>query len=143
MSQQRFSTSQFKALMEQLARAWTEQDTETALACFAETAIYMQPPDKQFYRGHSQLRPYFGALKPGTVMIFHNLWFDEVKQVGVGEFSFGMQGSPSADHGVTVVEVQDGRIAFWREYLANGPASFSAFISAEGKTWQWTIENYP
>jgi ketosteroid isomerase-like protein len=133
----------FRTLMEQLARAWSEQDTEAALDCFTLDALYTEPPDIQLYRGHDQLRPYFAALKPGTRMEFHQLWFDPQQQSGVGEYSFGMAGRPTADHGVVVVTLHEGRIAVWREYQRKGPASFAAFLATEGKTWQWHIGNYP
>jgi ketosteroid isomerase-like protein len=139
----RLDTQGFQALMEQLAHAWNQQDTESALACFTPDATYIEPPDIQFYDGHEQLRPYFAALKPGTFMRFHNLWFDESKQVGAGEYSFGMAGKGTADHGVVIVELRDGRIAFWREYQRKGPSVFQDFIGTEGKTWQWHIGNYP
>jgi hypothetical protein len=76
-------------MMNRLADGWSKQNTDQALACFTEDAIYIEPPDIQFYKGHSELRPYFAALKPGTFMRFHNLWFDEGRQIGVGEYSFG------------------------------------------------------
>ena len=133
----------FFALMEQLAEAWSRQDTESALACFSPEATYIEPPDIQFFRGHAQLRPYFGALKPGIFMRFHNLWFDETRQMGAGEYSFGSAGKATANHGVVVVELRDGRIAFWREYQRTGPSAFQDFIRTEGKTWQWHIGNYP
>ena len=129
--------------MQQLANAWSSQDTEAGVACFSEDALYIEPPDIQYYRGHDQLRPYFAALKPGTFMRFHHLWFDEDSQTGAGEYSFGMEGRRQADHGIVVVEVQDGRIAFWREYQRKGPARFDQFIGIEGKAWQWHIGNYP
>lgn len=134
---------EFTALMERLAKAWSDQDTDAALDCFQWDAMYTEPPDIQIYQGHDQLRPYFAALKPGTFMRFHNLWFDEAKQIGAGEYSFGMQDAATADHGVVIVEIRDGKIAVWREYQRKGPASFQDFISAEGKTWQWYIGNYP
>jgi ketosteroid isomerase-like protein len=129
--------------MEQLARAWSQQDTDLALACFTPDAVYIEPPDIQFYTGHDQLRPYFAALTPGTLMHFHNLWFDESGQTGAGEYSFGRSGQPACDHGVAVVELRDGRIAFWREYQRKGPTDFQAFVGLEGKSWQWHIGNYP
>ena len=133
----------FFALMEQLAEAWSRQDTDSALACFSPEAVYIEPPDIQFFRGHEQLRPYFGALKPGIFMRLHNLWFDETRQMGAGEYSFGSAGKATANHGVVVVELRDGRIAFWREYQRTGPPTFQDFIGTEGKTWQWHIGNYP
>lgn len=137
------NAQEFYALMERLARAWSEQDTDSALDCFLHDALYTEPPDIQMYRGREQLRSYFAALKPGTFMRFHNLWFDESKQVGAGEFSFGMTNSSTADHGVIVVEIRDGKIAVWREYQRKGPSAFQDFIGTEGKTWQWHIGNYP
>lgn len=134
---------EFNVLMEGLARAWSQQDTDSALACFTDDAVYIEPPDIQIYLGREQLRPYFAALRPGTFMRFHNLWFDESKQTGAGEYSFGMAGAENADHGVTIVELRDGRIAFWREYQRKGPSAFQDFIRTEGKTWQWHIGNYP
>lgn len=139
----RLNTQEFQTLMERLARAWSQQDTETALACFTLDAVYIEPPDIQFYTGHEQLRPYFAALQPGTFMHFHNLWFDEPDQAGAGEFSFGISGQATADHGIIVVELRDGQIAFWREYQRQGPSAFKDFIAITGKTWQWHIENYP
>jgi ketosteroid isomerase-like protein len=135
--------SQFRELMNRLADGWSRQNTEQALSCFSEDAIYMEPPEIQFFEGHDQLRPYFAALKPGTFMRFHNLWFDESRQVGAGEYSFGEAGDAQVDHGVVVVELRDGRIAFWREYQQKGPAAFDRFLDKNGKEWKWTIKNYP
>ncbi len=56
----------------------------------------------------------------GDVMRFHVLAFDEEAQVGAGEYAFGSEGEASADHGVAVVELEDGRIRFWREYQRKG-----------------------
>jgi ketosteroid isomerase-like protein len=134
---------QFVELMQRLARAWSEQDTELGLSCFTEDAVYMEPPDIQLYVGHDQLRPYFAALTPGTFMRFHNLGFDEETQVGMGEYTFGEETDEMADHGVTVVELWDGRIARWREYQRKGPLPFSTFVAVKGKKWQWHIGNYP
>lgn len=134
---------QFKALMERLATAWGQQDTDAAIACFTSDAIYMQPPDVQFYTGHEQLRAYFGALTPGTYLRYQNLWFDEAKQMGCVEFSFGVEGKPKADHGTIIVELRDELISHWREYVQKGSSSFAEFTAHEGKTWQWHIGNYP
>ena len=138
-----FDAQAFEQLMHRLAAAWSAQDTDVAVACFTEDAVYMEPPDVQLYRGHEQLRPYFAALEPGTFMRFHNLWFDEASATGAGEYSFGLEGQEVADVGVVVVTIERGAIAQWREYQRKGPADFSTFIATEGKEWQWHIGNYP
>jgi uncharacterized protein YciI len=129
--------------MGRVERGWSTQDTELALSAFALDAVYMEPPDLQLYRGHTELRPYFGALTPGTFMRFHRLWFDARSQTGGGEYSFGTEGRRTADHGVAVVELKEGRIALWREYQRKGPMPHEAFLATEGKGWQWTIANFP
>ncbi|NJL93630.1 MAG: nuclear transport factor 2 family protein [Anaerolineae bacterium] len=138
-----FTSADYETLMQSLAHAWSTQATEAALACFAEDAVYMEPPDIQLYLGHVQLRPYFAALKPGTYLTLHHIWFAEPAQTGAVEYSFGVQGRPQADHGCIVTQIRDGRIAFWREYQRKGPALFAEFLAPEGKTWQWHIGNYP
>lgn len=138
---QEADTVRFERLMGTLAQAWSKQDTRLALSCFSSDAVYMQPPDQQLYRGTAELEKLFGGLRPGTVMTFHTLAFDARKQVGFGEFSFGSSGEPTADHGVVVVQLRDGRIASWREYFESGPASFADFIGVDGKTWKWTVKD--
>jgi ketosteroid isomerase-like protein len=137
------TAAEFRELLERLARAWSTQDTELGLSCFHEDAVYMEPPDLQLFLGHDQLRPYFAALTPGTFMRFEVIAFDETAQVGAGEYTFGSEEDAIADHGVAVVDVRDGRIAFWREYQRKGPAAFDSFVATEGKSWQWHIGNYP
>lgn len=134
---------EFRKLMNNLAAAWTSQNTAQALACFTPDATYMQPPDEQFYKGHEQLKAYFGALKTGTTMTFHHLWFDAEKQTGAGEFTFGNTLSKSAVTGVAVVSLENGKIKSWREYFIKGPIDFQEFISTDKKTWKWHIGNYP
>lgn len=139
----RLNTEGFKALMRRLGEAWSTQDTELALSCFTEDAVYMEPPDVQLYVGHAQLRPYFAALTPGTFMRFRALAFDEDEQTGAAEYVFGGEEQPMADHGVAVVELHGERIGFWREYQRKGPASFDEFFALDGKRWQWHIGSYP
>ncbi len=137
------NAEEFRELMERLARAWSTQDTELGLSCFTEEAVYMEPPDVQLYLGHAELRPYFAALTPGTYLRFNALMFDEEAKVGAGEYAFGSEGEETVDHGVAVVEVEDDRIGFWREYERKGPAAFDDFLARDGKSWQWHIGNYP
>ncbi|MCU0419886.1 MAG: nuclear transport factor 2 family protein [Cyclobacteriaceae bacterium] len=137
------SPHEFESLLHTLARSWSTQETAAAVACFTPDATYMQPPDEQFYQGHEQLRSYFGALKPGTTLVFHQLWFDEETQTGAGEFTFGNTHTQSGVTGVAVIQLKDGKINAWREYFMAGPLDFATFIRPTGKTWKWHIGNYP
>ncbi len=128
--------------MQAVADYWERGDTDAGLASFTEDAVYMQPPDVQLFFGHEQLRPYFAAVAPGTIMRWHHLWFDEASQTGVGEFTFGEAPDPTADHGVAIVALREGRIAHWREYVQKGPSDRDTFLATEGKTWRWHIGNF-
>ncbi len=136
------TAAEFRQLLESVARGWSTRDTELALSSFHPDAVYMEPPDLQYYRGHDQLGPYFDALEDRHSMVFHQIWFDEASQSGAAEYTFSGGGEVS-DVGVAVVQLRDGKIWFWREYQRKGPTDFQEFLRVEGKEWEWHIGNYP
>ena len=133
---------EFNLLMNNIAKGWSTQNTDLALNSFDKDAIYLEPPNVQYFRGHDQLRPYFDELTDNHIMIFHNLWFNQKAQSGAGEFTFSY-GKEIADTGIVVVEIENGKIKVWREYHKKGPSDFKEFISIEDKEWRWHIGNYP
>jgi len=133
---------EFFNIMNNVAQGWSTQNTDLALSSFDDDAIYMEPPNTQYYQGHKQLRPYFDALTTKHTMTFHNLWFNTKTQTGSGEFTFSY-GKDIADTGIAVVEINNGKIIFWREYHKKGPSNFKQYISVKNKTWEWHIGNYP
>lgn len=135
--------NEFELLLHRLSDSWAQLDTTGAAGCFTEDAVYMEPPDVQLFVGRSELTAYFSPLEKGTYLDFHGIWFDEPSQTGAAEFSFGVRGEETADHGVVVVALRDDLIASWREYPRKGSASFSAFTSTSGKTWKWSADSYP
>lgn len=141
-SEKSLSENEFHHLMNTLAKGWSTQNTDLALSCFTEDAIYMEPPNIQYYRGHKQLRPYFDELDNRYNMKFHNLWFNQTSQSGAGEYTFSY-GKDISDVGVVVIELKKGKIKFWREYQQKGPTDFKKFIDTQDKQWEWHIGNYP
>ena len=136
------SEQEFQVLMNNVAEGWSTQNTDKALSSFDEDAIYMEPPNIQYYRGHTELRPYFDALDSSYKMVFHNLWFNKTTQTGAGEFTFSYE-KDTSDVGVVVVELENGKIKFWREYQQKGPTNFKDFLGVKNKNWEWHIGNYP
>ncbi|SHG56092.1 nuclear transport factor 2 family protein [Flagellimonas flava] len=141
-SQNTINEMEYKRLMKNVAEGWSTRNTEMALNSFDEDAIYMEPPNNQYFRGHEQLKAYFDELTDVHKMEFHNLWFNSETQSGTGEFTFSY-GKDTATVGVVVVELENGKIKFWREYLQMGPTNFKAFLSIKNKAWKWHIGNYP
>lgn len=64
----------FSQLMNRVATGWSTNDTDLALSAFAEGAVYIEPPDLQYYEGLAELRAFFDAVRPGSSMIWHRLW---------------------------------------------------------------------
>lgn len=131
----------FVALMNRVAKGWRTKNTELALSAFADDAVYMEPPDLHLFRGHTELRPFFDAVNPGSSMIWHRLWFDEASGIGAGEYTFHNGERATAAHGVAVVEIRNGKIAVWREYQRRGAIDFEDFLRIDGKRWKWTINS--
>ncbi|WP_394824993.1 hypothetical protein [Pendulispora albinea] len=98
--------------------------------CFAEGAIYMEPPDLQVYEGRAALYAFFGGKEqppiPGR-MTWHHLLFDEAQQVGAGEYTY--QGTRRL-HGIVIVRVDQasGVISRWREYQRASPLTWDDFV---------------
>jgi ketosteroid isomerase-like protein len=130
---------EFRDLVNTVADAWNEADTVSAADCFADDAIYMEPPDRHFFQGRVQLLALFSMLHPGNNMQWHHIWFDEQSQVGAGEFTF----AHDQVHGVAIIEVEEQKIKLWREYQWHGHMSWQRFIAHENKTFQCTIDNSP
>ena len=114
--------------MQLVADSWNKGDARKAADCFAEDAIYSEPPDKQLYKGRAELFKFFGGnegRKSAMKMTWHHLVFDEEKQVGAGEFTFEFG---SKVHGVAMVKVAEGKISRWREYWYESDLDWEKFI---------------
>jgi ketosteroid isomerase-like protein len=125
---QRITSTGFERLMQLLADSWNKGDARQAADCFAEDAIYSEPPDKQLYKGRAELFKFFGGnegRKSAMKMTWHHLVFDEEKQVGAGEFTFEFG---SKVHGVAMVKINEGKISHWREYWYESDLDWQKFI---------------
>jgi hypothetical protein len=120
--------AQFRALLDRLAKGWNAGDSQLAADCFLEDAVYVEPPQKQVYRGRKALFEFFGGSqgRPGQMsMTWRNIVFDPGQQLGFGEFTFSYGGQV---HGVAVIRVRDGRIAQWREYWYASEVPWEEFV---------------
>lgn len=117
----------FEKLMKTVAEGWNEGNARKAADCFSMDAIYVEPPDKQIYRGRAELYEFLGG-DAGTdlpmYMTWHHLAFNEEEQVGFGEYSFQMHGRY---HGIVVVKLESGQIKYWREYQYPADSNWEEF----------------
>ena len=126
-SKEQASTQDFVLLMETVADGWNEGNARRAANCFTEGAVYMEPPDRQFYKGRQAIYDFFGGPtkpNPPMHMKWHHLAFNEQEQIGYGEYTFQMN---QRYHGVVTVLVQNGKIAKWREYQYKSDTDWEAF----------------
>jgi ketosteroid isomerase-like protein len=115
---------EFADLMHTVARAWTEGDPHAAAACFAEDVVYVEPPDRQIYRGRAEVLELSTSDTPMS-MQWHHLAFDGATGVGFGEYTFRGR---RQYHGIVIVRVEDGKIARWREYQYQDDSAWREFV---------------
>jgi ketosteroid isomerase-like protein len=122
------NTFQFEKLMDTVAAGWNQGDARRAADCFAEDAVYMEPPNKQLYRGKKELFEFFGGAegrKEAMKMTWHHLMFNQREQIGAGEFTFEFGGIV---HGIVIVKIENGKITRWREYWYESDLDWLKFI---------------
>ncbi len=121
--------SAFRAVLDSVAAGWNTGRADLAANCFAESAVYAEPPDRQLYRGRAAIRNFFAeSVQPARPdrMRWHSVAFDSTRQVGFGEYTYrGRQ----YYHGVAVLEMEAGLIKTWREYQYGSPLSREEFMS--------------
>ena len=129
MGNMKIATTDFEKLMQTIANGWNEGDARKAADCFSEDAIYVEPPEKQLYRGRTELYEFFGGDNGADIpmqMTWHHLAFNEEDQIGFGEYTFQMHGRY---HGIVIVKVVSGLIKQWREYQYRTELSWEEFTS--------------
>jgi uncharacterized protein (TIGR02246 family) len=117
-------------LFEKLAAAWNESDAERAASLFSEDAVYLEPPDRQRYRGREALVEFFAGtarVAPMT-MTWQHVVFDPARGIGAGEYTFDWNGRKL--HGIAWAQVENGVIRRWREYQYPSELSHEAFVGA-------------
>jgi hypothetical protein len=116
---------EFRRLLRTVADGWNAGDARMAADCFTEDAVYVEPPDRQWYMGRQQLPDFFGRGVEFS-MRWHRIVFDEDEQAGFGEYTLSVIGEFTL-HGITAVEIEDGLIAGWREYQYRSELPFEEF----------------
>lgn len=126
----RLTSVTFRAVLDSLASGWNTNRPALAARCFTATAVYLEPPDRQVYRGRAALEEFFRAsVAPARAdrMTWHHVAFDESTQVGFAEYTYVGQ---RYYHGVVVIRMADGLIASWREYQYPSPQPWDAFVGS-------------
>jgi uncharacterized protein (TIGR02246 family) len=116
-----------RALLDELADAWNRGDAAAGANCFTEDAVYLEPPDRQYYVGRDQLFSFFGGDQPGEAsmsMTWHHVAVDEAADRVFGEYTYT---GNNTYHGVVVIQLRDGLISSWREYQYRSTLPFTEF----------------
>lgn len=124
-----FGPAHFESLLRRVAEGWNEGDARKAADCFAVNAIYIEPPDRQLYRGREALYEFFGGSSGRASpmrMTWHHLLFDPIKQIGMGEYTFAYKGRET--HGIVIVQIAEGKIRRWREYQYRSQMTWDDFV---------------
>ena len=117
----------FTEVLTNIAKGWNEGNATFAAQYFADSAVYEEPPRNQLYKGQKEIFEFFGCErgfdKP-MKMAWHNLAFNEEKQIGFGEYSFALN---NQYHGIVIMKFENGKIVKWREYQYKSNLSWDEF----------------
>jgi SnoaL-like domain len=117
----------FAEIATNIAKAWNKGDAGFASQYFDENAVYEEPPRNQLYKGRKQIFEFFGGdagFEKPMKMEWHNLAFNEEKQIGFGEYTFAMN---NQYHGIVIMKFEKGKIVKWREYQYKSQLSWDDF----------------
>jgi hypothetical protein len=117
----------FTEIVTNIAKGWNEGNAEFAAQYFADSAVYEEPPGNQLYKGRKEIFEFFGGergFNKPMKMEWHNLAFNEEKQIGFGEYTFAMN---NQYHGIVIMKFENGEIAKWREYQYKSNLSWDDF----------------
>jgi hypothetical protein len=130
---------EFFSIAHTVSEGWNKGDASLAIRYFDENAVYEEPPKKQFYKGRREIFEFFGGEKGPSrqmSMTWHNLSFNEKKQIGFGEYTFSMN---NQYHGIVVIQISDGKIIRWREYQYQSALDWKTFAGeSEFETEEFT-----
>lgn len=117
----------FSEIATNIAKGWNEGNATFASQYFDENAVYEEPPKKQLYKGRKEIFEFFGGERGFDTpmkMEWHNLAFNEEKQIGFGEYTFAMN---NQYHGIVIIKFENGKIVRWREYQYKSDLSWDDF----------------
>jgi ketosteroid isomerase-like protein len=123
----RFGRADFARLLATVADGWNRNDARLAADCFAEDAVYEEPPARQLHRGRAALFDFFGgnaSPPPAMSMTWHHVVFDEETRIGAGEYTFRGR---NQYHGIVIIQIANGKIARWREYQVRSDLPWDEF----------------
>src|SRR5687767_10942548 len=88
---QPLTAADFHAILDTVAAAWNTGRGARAAECFTEDALYLEPPDRQLYRGRAALIAFFQAsasVPQADRMTWHVRAFDAQRQTGLAEYTY-------------------------------------------------------
>ena len=117
----------FTEIVTNIAKGWNEGNASFASQYFDDNAVYEEPPGNQLYKGRKEIFEFFGGEHGFDIpmkMEWHNLAFNEEKQIGFGEYTFAMN---NQYHGIVIMKFENGKIVKWREYQYKSSLSWDDF----------------
>jgi hypothetical protein len=112
----------------EMARGWTGGDYSNVVAKFAEAFYYSDSLNYSFYDRESLLRFFEDDEGMPQSCAFHAVVFDENRQIGCAEYTY--KGS-FLYHGTVWIDIENDKIARWREYQHRSDKSREEFWNNE------------
>lgn len=106
-------TVEFFEMIQLMANAWTIGNYVKVADCFNENIYYSDSLSYSFFDKKSLLQFFENDDGQPQKCVFHNIIFDENKQIGAAEYSY--EGT-HLYHGTVWISIENNKILSWREY---------------------------
>ncbi len=118
--------SEFEKKLNDLADAWINKDYERAANHFAESVRYADPTRYSFNKKQDLLEFFKNDDGYSQSVTWHNIVFDEDKQVGAAEYTYA---GTHLYHGLVIIKAVGDRFTHWREYQHISRLDWEEFVS--------------
>ncbi len=117
------TAEEFARMLNELATGWTCRDYDRVVANFAEKLFYSDGVDYRF-DDRASLLTFFSDDDLPQSCSFHNIVFDESRQMGCAEYTYS---GSFTYHGTVWIGLGDEKIVEWREYQYRAGVSWEEF----------------
>ena len=116
--------SEFRSLLDSLARGWTDREYERVADLFTDDVFYSDPQHYSFRDRVALLEFFRDDDGHPQSCVFHNCVFDVERQVGVAEYTYS---GTYRYHGTVWIELLGDKISRWREYQHRSDRDWKEF----------------
>lgn len=117
-------TNNFHQMLDLMVESWKIRDYGRIVQFFNEDLFYTDGLNYTFHNKKDLLEFFENDDGLEQFCIFYNSIFDEINQIGVGEYTYI---GTNSYHGTVWIKIENNKISSWREYQHKTDKSWKEF----------------